>query len=140
MRDVKETTVGHICKQCEDIDIVIRLSCVCLHLHGNENKCPAHEVGGEAFLDGAYLGIAGERNGINVALSAWWEEEACSDLKLDRKGLKGCGTTLLIPAFHEPDREETGELGIRDPKELCADLTHAASKWFWPAISWGRLE
>ena len=110
-----------------------------LRLFGR-SEIPAHEVGGEAFLDGAYLGIAGERNGINVALSAWWEEEACSDLKLDRKGLKGCGTTLLIPAFHEPDREETGELGIRDPKELCADLTHAAAKWFWPAISWGRLE
>lgn len=110
-----------------------------LRLFGR-SEIPAHELNGEAFLDGAYLGMAGQRDGIDVALSDWREPEHCADLKLDREGLSGSGTTLLVPAFHEPDREETGELGIRDPKELCADLTQAAAKWFWPAISWGRLE
>ena len=104
------------------------------------SEIPAHEIDGTSFLDGAYLGSPGTRDGIDVALSDWRSEKACGDLKLERKGLNGTGTTLLIPAFHEPDREETGELGIRDPEELCADLTQAAAKWFWPAISWGRLE
>jgi len=110
-----------------------------LRLFGR-SEIPAHELEGEAFLDGAYLGIPGERDGIGVALSAWRSPEECRTLLLERAGLGGSGTTLLIPAFHEPDREETGELGIRDPEEICKDLTQAAAKWFWPAISWGRLE
>jgi len=110
-----------------------------LRLFGR-SEIPAHEMEGKAFLDGAYLGVTGERDGINVALSAWRKPDECCDLLLERKGLDSTGTTLVIPAFHEPDREETGELGIRDPEELCKDLTQAAAKWFWPAISWGRLE
>ncbi len=104
------------------------------------SELPAHELGGEAFLDGAYLGVAAERDGIPVALSDWWEAEAASPLQLDRAGLRGSGTSLLIPAFHEPDRDDVGSLGIREPEELCRDLTDAAAKWFWPAISWGRLK
>ena len=110
-----------------------------LRLFGR-SEIPAHDIEGASFLDGAYLGSPGLRDGIDVALSDWRTEETCVDLKLERAGLSGSGTTLLIPAFHEPDREDTGALGIRDPEDLCADLTDAAAKWFWPAISWGRLE
>lgn len=110
-----------------------------LRLFGR-SEIPAHETDGQSWLDGAYLGVPGSRDGVPVALSDWRVPEGASELLLSREGLPGPGTTLLIPAFHEPDREETGELGIRDPEELCHDLTRAASKWFWPAISWGRLE
>lgn len=103
------------------------------------SELPAHELDGEAFLDGAYLGVAGQRDGIPVALSDWREAEDVRQLQLDRAGLMGSGTSLLIPAFHEPDRDDVGSLGIRDPEDLCRDLTEAAAKWFWPAISWGRL-
>lgn len=118
-------------------------------VYGNEAKglrlfgrseIPAHELDGCDFLDGAYLGIAGERDAIGIALSDWRSREQCIPLQLERDGIEGTGTTLLIPAFHEPDCEEAGELGIRDPQELCSDLTQAAAKWFWPAISWGKLE
>ena len=104
------------------------------------SEIPSHVLNGTAYLDGAYLGTAGQRDGIDVALSDWRSSEQCADLKLSREELTGSGTTLLIPAFHEPDREEAGDLGIRDPEELCRDFTQAAAKWFWPAISWGRLE
>jgi len=103
-------------------------------------ELPSHEMDGQAWLDGAYLGIPSSRDGVPVALSDWRSAPGASTLLLSREGLDGPGTTLLIPAFHEPDREETSELGIRDPEELCHDLTRAASRWFWPAISWGRLE
>jgi len=103
------------------------------------SELPAHDLGGEAFLDGAYLGVASERDGIPVALSDWREADQAIQLQLDRAGLKGSGTSLLIPAFHEPDRDDVGSLGIREPEELCRDFTEAAAKWFWPAISWGRL-
>lgn len=104
------------------------------------SELPAHELAGTSYLDGAYLGVQGQRDGIEVALSDWRTSEHAADLKLNRTDLEGTGTTLLIPAFHEPDREEAGSHGIRDPEELCRDLTQAAAKWFWPAISWGRLE
>ena len=104
------------------------------------SELPAHELDGEAFLDGAYLGVAADRDGIPVALSDWREPSAARSLQLERAGLNGSGTTLLIPAFHEPDRDDVGSLGIRDPEDLCRDLTDAAAKWFWPAISWGRLK
>ncbi|MBM5826411.1 MAG: hypothetical protein FJ054_13915, partial [Cyanobacteria bacterium M_surface_10_m2_119] len=104
------------------------------------SELPAHDLDGEAFLDGAYLGVAAERDGIPVALSDWREPEDASQLQLDRAGINGSGTSLLIPAFHEPDRDDVGSLGIREPEELCRDLTEAAAKWFWPAISWGRLK
>ena len=124
---------------------VLFSSCV----HGRENdglrlfgrsELPAHELAGTTYLDGAYLGVQGQKDGIEVALSDWRSAEQSADLKLDRAGVEGTGTTLLIPAFHEPDREEAGPLGIRDPEDLCRDLTQAAAKWFWPAISWGRLD
>jgi hypothetical protein len=110
-----------------------------LRLFGR-SEIPTHEMGGQAWLDGAYLGVPSSRDGVPVALSDWRSPSEASSLLLCRDGLDGPGTTLLIPAFHEPDREETSELGIRDPQELCDDLTRAASRWFWPAISWGRLE
>lgn len=103
------------------------------------SELPAHELNGENLLDGAYLGVAAERDGIPVALSDWRAAEAARPLQLDRADLNGSGTCLLIPAFHEPDREDVGILGIREPEDLCRDLTDAAAKWFWPAISWGRL-
>lgn len=124
---------------------VLFSSCV----HGREenglrifgrSELPAHELAGTSYLDGAYLGVKGQRDGIDVALSDWRTSEQAANLKLDRTGLEGTGTTLLIPAFHEPDREDAGAHGIREPEELCRDLTQAAAKWFWPAISWGRLE
>ena len=104
------------------------------------SEIPAHETSDGAWLDGAYLGDPSERDGIPVALSAWQKPGEASALFLDRGGIDGPGTTLLIPCFHEPDREDATDLGIRDPEELCHDLTQAAAKWFWPAISWGRLE
>ncbi|MFZ4986085.1 MAG: hypothetical protein ACOYLF_11545 [Blastocatellia bacterium] len=104
------------------------------------SELPAHDMDGEAFLDGAYLGVAAERDGIPVALSDWRNAEDARQLQLDRVGLKGSGTSLLIPAFHEPDRDDVGSLGIREPEELCRGFTEAAAKWFWPAISWGRLK
>lgn len=110
-----------------------------LRLFGR-SEIPAHEMDGQIWLDGAYLGLPSLRDGVPVAISDWRRPAEAAPLLLSRDGLTGPGTTLLIPAFHEPDREETGELGIRDPEELCHDLTRAASRWFWPAISWGRLE
>jgi hypothetical protein len=104
------------------------------------SEIPAHETDECAWLDGAYLGHPGERDGIPVAESSWQDPGEASALFLDRAGIDAAGTTLLIPGFHEPDREEASDLGIRDPEELCHDLTQAASKWFWPAISWGRLD
>jgi hypothetical protein len=104
------------------------------------SEIPAHETDEGAWLDGAYLGLPGQRDGIPVAESAWQDPGDTSALFLDRAGISASGTTLLIPGFHEPDREEASDLGIREPEELCHDLTQAASKWFWPAISWGRLE
>lgn len=104
------------------------------------SEIPAHETDEGAWLDGAYLGHPEERDGIPVAVSSWQEPRQASALFLDRAGIEGTGTTLLIPGFHEPDREEASDLGIRDAEELCHDLTQAAAKWFWPAISWGRLE
>ena len=104
------------------------------------SEIPAHQTDEGSWLDGAYLGNPGERDGIPVAESSWQNPEVASALFLDRSGIESSGTTLLIPGFHEPDREEASDLGIRDPEELCHDLTQAASKWFWPAISWGRLE
>jgi hypothetical protein len=104
------------------------------------SEIPAHETDEGAWLDGAYLGHPGERDGIAVAESSWQDRAQASALFLDRAGIEASGTTLLIPCFHEPDREEASDLGIRDPEELCHDLTQAASKWFWPAISWGRLD
>jgi hypothetical protein len=104
------------------------------------SEIPAHETDEGAWLDGAYLGHPGERDGIPVAESSWKDRAQASALFLDRAGIEAPGTTLLIPCFHEPDREEASDLGIRDPEELCHDLTQAASKWFWPAISWGRLD
>lgn len=119
------------------------------HVSGLEDKglrifgrseIPAHETEEGSWLDGAYLGASAERDGIPVALSSWQTAAQASHLLLDRAGIEGTGTTLLIPGFHEPDREDATDLGIRDPEELCHDLTQAAAKWFWPAISWGRLE
>ena len=104
------------------------------------SEIPAHETDQGAWLDGAYLGHPGMRDGIPVAESSWQSVDEASALLLDRAGISSSGTTLLIPCFHEPDREEASDLGIRDPEELCHDLTQAASKWFWPAISWGRLD
>jgi hypothetical protein len=104
------------------------------------SEIPAHETPEGAWLDGAYLGDPAERDGIPVAVSSWQDPTQASALFLDRAGIDGSGTTLLIPGFHEPDREDASDLGIRDPEELCHDLTQAAAKWFWPAISWGRLE
>jgi hypothetical protein len=104
------------------------------------SEIPAHETEAGAWLDGAYLGLPEERDGIPVALSSWQQPDQAAALFLDRAGINGSGTTLLIPGFHEPDREEASDLGIRDPEELCHDITQAAAKWFWPAISWGRLE
>jgi hypothetical protein len=104
------------------------------------SEIPAHETPEGAWLDGAYLGDRSERDGIPVAVSSWQVPTEASALFLDRAGIDGTGTTLLIPGFHEPDREDATDLGIRDPEELCHDLTEAAAKWFWPAISWGRLE
>lgn len=104
------------------------------------SEIPAHETDECAWLDGAYLGQPGERDGIPVAESSWQGKGEASALLLDRAGIDGTGTTLLIPGFHEPDLEEATDLGIRDPEALCHDLTQAASKWFWPAISWGRLD
>ena len=104
------------------------------------SEIPAHELEGNSWLDGAYLGIESEKDGIPVALSDWRTRKEAKHLFLDRDGIDGTGTSLLIPAFHEPDREDTTELGIRDPEHLCKSLTAAAAKWFWPAISWGRLE
>jgi hypothetical protein len=104
------------------------------------SEIPSHETSEGFWLDGAYLGQPGVRDGIPVAESSWQDQDAASELFLDRAGIDASGTTLLIPAFHEPDREEASDLGIRDPEELCHDLTQAASKWFWPAISWGRLD
>jgi hypothetical protein len=83
--------------------------------------------------------VAAERAGVSVALSHWCEAQEAGSLQLERAGLPGPGTTLLIPAFHEPDRDDVGSLGIREPEDLCRGLTEAAAKWFWPAISWGRL-
>ena len=110
-----------------------------LRLFGR-SEIPSHDFDGEAWLDGAYLGIESKRDGIPIALSDWRSAKDSRSLLLDREGIAGTGTTLLIPAFHEPDREDTTELGIRDPEELCKDLTNAAAKWFWPAIAWGRLD
>jgi len=104
------------------------------------SEIPAHETQAGAWLDGAYLGLPEERDGIPVALSSWQQPDQAAALFLDRAGINGSGTTLLIPGFHEPDREEASDLGIRDPEELCHDITQAAAKWFWPAISWGRIE
>ena len=104
------------------------------------SEIPAHELDGNSWLDGAYLGIKSEKDGIPVALSDWSTPKQAKSLLLGREGIEGSGTTLLIPAFHEPDREDTTDLGIRDPEQLCKALTASASKWFWPAISWGRLE
>ena len=104
------------------------------------SEIPAHETDEGGWLDGAYLGHPGVRDGIPVAESSWQEPGEASALFLDRAGINGPGTTLLIPGFHEPDREDASDLGIRSPEELCHDLTQAASKWFWPAISWGRLD
>lgn len=104
------------------------------------SEIPAHETEEGSWLDGAYLGSPSERDGIPVAKSSWQRPAEANALFLDRAGIETSGTTLLIPCFHEPDREEASDLGIRDPEELCHDLTQAAAKWFWPAISWGRLE
>jgi len=104
------------------------------------SEIPSHETDEGSWLDGAYLGHPGVRDGIPVAESSWQDPGEASALFLDRAGINAPGTTLLIPGFHEPDREEASELGIREPEELCHDLTQAASKWFWPAISWGRLD
>ncbi len=104
------------------------------------SEIPSHETDEGSWLDGAYLGHPGMRDGIPVAESTWQGSDQASALFLDRAGINATGTTLLIPCFHEPDREEASDLGIRDPEELCHDLTQAASKWFWPAISWGRLD
>ena len=104
------------------------------------SEIPSHETDEGSWLDGAYLGHPGMRDGIPVAESSWQGSDQASALFLDRAGIDATGTTLLIPCFHEPDREEASDLGIRDPEELCHDLTQAASKWFWPAISWGRLD
>ena len=104
------------------------------------SEIPAHELDGNSWLDGAYLGKKSKKDGISVALSDWRTRKEAKPLLLDRDGINGTGTSLLIPAFHEPDREDTTELGIRDPEYLCKSLTAAAAKWFWPAISWGRLE
>ena len=104
------------------------------------SEIPARETDDCAWLDGAYLGKLGERDGIPVAESSWQNPDEASALFLDRAGIEAAGTTLLIPGFHEPDREDASDLGIRDPEELCRDLTQAASKWFWPSIDWGRLE
>ena len=104
------------------------------------SEIPAHDLDGNSWLDGAYLGIQSEKDGIPIALSDWRTRKEAKPLLLDRDGIVGTGTSLLIPAFHEPDREDTTELGIRDPEHLCKSLTSAAAKWFWPAISWGRLE
>jgi len=104
------------------------------------SEIPSHETDEGSWLDGAYLGRPGIRDGIPVAESSWQGPDQASALFLDRAGIDATGTTLLIPCFHEPDREEASDLGIRDPEELCHDLTQAASKWFWPAISWGRLD
>jgi len=118
-------------------------------VHGSEklglrvfgrSELPAHELNGQHFLDGAYLGVASQRDGIPVALSDWRSGADAHPLQLDRSDIPGCGTTILIPAFHEPDRDDVGSLGIREPEELCRDLTDAAAKWFWPAISWGHLK
>ncbi|TGH27842.1 MAG: hypothetical protein ERJ68_00410 [Aphanocapsa feldmannii 277cI] len=106
------------------------------------SEVPARELSGEQFLDGAYLGVASKRDGISVALSDWRSPEEASELCMAREVLSGSGrsgTSLLITAFHEADRDDVGNLGIRDPEEICRDLTEAAAKWFWPAISWGRL-
>ena len=68
------------------------------------SEIPAHETDTGAWLDGAYLGLPEERDGIPVALSSWQQPDDAADLFLERSGIEGTGTTLLIPGFHEPDR------------------------------------
>ena len=95
---------------------------------------------GKSWLDGAYMGSESEKDGIPIAESTWMKERDAEKILLNRDNETECGTTVLIPTFHEPDRDDTGSSGIRDPEELCRDFTKAASKWFWPAISWERLD
>ena len=104
------------------------------------SEIPAHEINGESWLDGAYMGSEIQRDGISVAESVWLNQKESEKLLLNREIERGSGTTILIPAFHEPDRDDTGLNGIREPEEFCKDLTRAAEKWFWPAINWKRLE
>ena len=104
------------------------------------SEIPAHEMDGKSWLDGAYMGSESEKDGIPIAESTWMKERDAEKILLNRDNETECGTTILIPTFHEPDRDDTGSSGIRDPEELCRDFTKAASKWFWPAISWERLD
>ena len=104
------------------------------------SELPAHEMNGKSWLDGAYMGSEIKKDGIPVAESTWLKERDAEKILLNRDNETECGTTILIPTFHEPDRDDTGSSGIREPEELCRDFTEAASKWFWPAISWKRLD
>ena len=104
------------------------------------SELPAHEMNGKSWLDGAYMGSEIKKDGIPVAESTWLKDRDAEKILLNRDNETECGTTILIPTFHEPDRDDTGSSGIREPEELCRDFTEAASKWFWPAISWKRLD
>ena len=103
------------------------------------SEIPAHEMDGKSWLDGAYMDLKVKKMEFLIRIQLMKERDA-EKILLNRDNNTECGTTILIPTFHEPDRDDTGSSGIRDPEELCRDFTKAASKWFWPAISWERLD
>lgn len=100
---------------------------------------PFHETGaGDEVRGWSGSGWIGSRqsHGYGTRAVSIWDDDARSHAAscLIERPEGQAGTTLLIVGFAEPSVEQPREL-----EEVCAGVTAAAGKWFWPAMADGRL-
>jgi len=86
---------------------------------------PDHEVGGQEYKGGGWLGVDDGTHDRMVALHDV-PDKLANTLHLDRAG--GYGTTALIVGFREPTRR------TRSPEEIVEGLYEAAAMYYWPLI------
>ena len=68
---------------------------------------------------------------LRRAVSVWGKvaEEVARRVNLFRPVQLGIGTSVLVVAFFEPQREE-----LRELEELAPDILASATRWFWPSL------
>jgi len=86
---------------------------------------PDHEVGGQEYKGGGWLGVDDGTHDRMVALRDF-PDELAKTLHLDRED--GNGTTALVVGFREPTRR------TRSPGAIVEKLYQAAAMYYWPLI------
>lgn len=94
-------------------------------------ELPSHRVGDQEFSGSGWLGNRATREGRTRAESIWGltANSVARDLDLARDHLEP-GTSILIVGFREPaeDVSPTSD-------QLAPRVASAATRWFWPAMS-----